>query len=455
MDRYDRQLRLWGSEGQELLSSSHFCLVGPETTLIQECFKNLALLGVSKYTWLRRDTPEISNNLFYNDLAADLQPLNPAGVDIRVLPLLDEDQTLRSDFWRQFSIIMIVSETGLPQTVLDSMEQSCVPVIPMYSSGLCGYVYLRTAEPHFVIDSHPDYQVPLLHLDKPWPELSQFMNSLRFGELDEYEYAELPYAVLLYHVLQQLQQEGTAVTTQSVKETLDKWYIGKINPRGSHDLNYDEAVRFAHLCGADSGSKRLVGELVAGLGDTSPYNRYDSEISRMIRALDKYVSRHGDLMVSAKLPDMASSTAMYTALQEVYRRQALHDREEYTRILHEDTAEITPIDPSRIAAFCRDVRNVCVSPPAQTSLGQFFQGKLARNSSPALQDLIGWQQGRTPSSQELASALALPASYPTTSFIAGLACQEAVKLVTHQYTPLRNLALYNGSTRTPLDTLEA
>lgn len=47
--RYDRQLRLWGDHGQELLESAHVCLLNA-TSLGTEILKSLILPGVGSFT---------------------------------------------------------------------------------------------------------------------------------------------------------------------------------------------------------------------------------------------------------------------------------------------------------------------------------------------------------------------------------------------------------------------
>ena len=49
--KYDRQLRLWGSEGQEKLENTHVLLVNASATGC-EALKNLVLPGVGKFTIL-------------------------------------------------------------------------------------------------------------------------------------------------------------------------------------------------------------------------------------------------------------------------------------------------------------------------------------------------------------------------------------------------------------------
>ena len=75
MERYDRQLRLWGALGQDSLNRSRVCVVGPATPLLQEVFKNLVLAGISSLTWLKVECAVQSGSLFLAELKKDLEPL--------------------------------------------------------------------------------------------------------------------------------------------------------------------------------------------------------------------------------------------------------------------------------------------------------------------------------------------------------------------------------------------
>lgn len=65
-DKYDRQLRLWGAHGQQLLSNSSVLLLGsgPSGT---ETLKNLVLPGIKKFTIVdgeRVTDRDLGNNFF-------------------------------------------------------------------------------------------------------------------------------------------------------------------------------------------------------------------------------------------------------------------------------------------------------------------------------------------------------------------------------------------------------
>ncbi len=80
-DKYDRQLRLWGSHGQHLLSTARICLLGCGPTGT-ETLKNLVLPGCGFVTLVdgRLVTKETMCNNFFVSEDYMGQPLAKVGV---------------------------------------------------------------------------------------------------------------------------------------------------------------------------------------------------------------------------------------------------------------------------------------------------------------------------------------------------------------------------------------
>ena len=70
-DKYDRQLRLWGSNGQKALMSCHVLVIG-SGPVGSETLKNLVLPGLGNFTLLDDaiiTKTDLSNNFFLDEKA--------------------------------------------------------------------------------------------------------------------------------------------------------------------------------------------------------------------------------------------------------------------------------------------------------------------------------------------------------------------------------------------------
>lgn len=72
-DKYDRQLRLWGSNGQRLLMNSHILLIN-SVSVGTETLKNLVLPGLGSFTIL--DNQKISYNDITNNFFTSITRIN-------------------------------------------------------------------------------------------------------------------------------------------------------------------------------------------------------------------------------------------------------------------------------------------------------------------------------------------------------------------------------------------
>ncbi|CAB4254126.1 similar to Saccharomyces cerevisiae YPL003W ULA1 Protein that acts together with Uba3p to activate Rub1p before its conjugation to proteins (neddylation) [Maudiozyma barnettii] len=447
MNRYDRQLRLWGSAGQDLLSKAHICIIGPENSLLQETIKNLVLVGISKFTWFKsNDAPAYSqNDLFYKDLIQDMVPLNPRGVSIIQESMFNIHEITQNN---NFSISIVISETNIPEELLRELSSSELsPVIMSHTEGLYGYVYTKLFEPHWVIESRPDYEVPSLRLDSPWDELREYMDTIRFETLDEYSMAELPYVVLLYKVLQHL-HSSTQIDHKMIKDTLTNWYVSDINPKGTNDLNYDEALRYAHVALPNESYKVGLQKLIdfSQQDDNDRSNQwrdnYNRQIVTLVHALSIYLdSNCGDLMVNASIPDMESSSKIFGELQQVYRNKATRDLTEFSGVVHQ-LDESIPND--LITSFSCNVKNIKRIEPTARPINDFLTDSKLTEPYPILSTLLKFQKHQQVERTSDNKSFFLYESYPTTSFIGGLISQEVIKLITHQYIPISNTLIYDG-----------
>jgi amyloid beta precursor protein binding protein 1 len=53
-----------------------------------------------------------------------------------------------------------------------------------------------------VIEAHPDSELPDLRLEKPFPELVNFCNSMNLNEMNKKDHSHVAYLVILYKYLE-------------------------------------------------------------------------------------------------------------------------------------------------------------------------------------------------------------------------------------------------------------
>ncbi|KAL5516062.1 hypothetical protein EMCRGX_G001323 [Ephydatia muelleri] len=150
--RYDRQLRLWGDHGQTALESAHVCLINASATGT-ETLKNLVLAGVGSFTIVdskQVSATDLGSNFFVLPSAVEssrcrcactlLQELNP---DVRGSAIEDSVDTILANSPDLFSTYTTVIATELPDATLQLLAKVLrslsVPLIVVASYGLIGF----------------------------------------------------------------------------------------------------------------------------------------------------------------------------------------------------------------------------------------------------------------------------------------------------------------------------
>ena len=119
---------------------------------------------------------------------------------------IDEDieQVLENnpEFLNNFSIIVA---TELKEKTLMELSSKLweldIPFLNCKSYGFLGYIRTQVKE-HTVIESHPDNLPQDLRLDKPFPALIEYVNSVNIEEMELKDHAHVPYLVILFKYLE-------------------------------------------------------------------------------------------------------------------------------------------------------------------------------------------------------------------------------------------------------------
>lgn len=518
--KYDRQLRLWGDHGQAALESSHVCLINATATGT-EALKSIVLPGVGAFTIVdgHAVTPEDVGNNFFLDSDSIGKPRAEAAT--RLLVELNPD--VQGDFVEDtpenllehnpayFSNFSAVIATGLQEKTLLALAarlwDANVPLLVCRSYGFIGYMRLQMNE-HPVVETHPDNDFDDLRLDRPFPALRAFVDSINMAELTDKEHSHTPYVVILLKALDEWQrQNGSRALPKSGQEkqafkALIKGWIRPKGDQGSEDEeNFEEAVKAVNK----SLSPTEVPHHLKKLFEEEACLNITAESKPfwiLIRALKDFVEEEGKgaLPVRGTLPDMTSDTDRYVKLLNIYHAEA----DKGVRAVHHRVQQLLAllgkpegfISEAEVKVFCKNAhalrlvrgRSLAVEYDAKeatvdtilTSLDSpdseiifylmlraadhfysqynrypgFFEDQLETDISKLKASLcqVLEQFGSGPVAKDdyvhEMCRYGAAEIHTVAAFVGGCAAQEVIKLVTGQYVPLNNTFIFNGMTTT-------
>ncbi|EDQ84393.1 uncharacterized protein MONBRDRAFT_30271 [Monosiga brevicollis MX1] len=406
--------------------------------------------------------------------------------------LVDNDP----DFFRAFSVVVA---TQMPFAQLASLARLLwklkIPLLVGRVYGLFGYLRLAVPE-HTVIESHPDDALHDLRLLHPFPALASFAKSI------DLEHSHVPYPILILKCLQQWQADHEGALPSSyaqrkeVKALLEQARRQRADGLGPESqTNFDEAIQACNtaLLPSDIPSD------VAAIMDHPAASTCDTTTSTfwiLVRALKRFVNTHGSLPLRGSLPDIETDTASYVRLQEAYKAQAEADRIEIANYVAEDLKMVgrptTAVPEDTIKLFCKNAAFLAaltcrsLEDEAQAPESSLLDRQLEEPDNHALfyvsllaADDFYFGHGAYPgtlasdftddildltnSAQGVLTRLGLSATvkddfihefcrygaaelHTISAYLGGIAAQEVIKLVTHQYVPFNNTLLYDGMT---------
>ncbi|GMH45533.1 hypothetical protein BSKO_13490 [Bryopsis sp. KO-2023] len=379
--RYDRQLRIWGSHGQQLLENAKICLLNSGPTG-SETLKNLVLGGIAAFTVVDDcdvRSSDLGNN-FFVDLERMGQPRakvvtellgelneNVAGSFLKESPdtLIDKNP----DFFKDFELVVA---TQIMEPSLVKLDVICrgfgVPLLAVRSYGLAGYLRVSVEE-HSIIESRPDDQVSDLRLHTPWPELESMASKLDLQNLADVDHKHIPYVSLLLQVAAHWKSmhSGSLPTNSNEKsefKSMLKSLRRNKDSRGTpmDEENFDEALRAAYHVWA---KPSIPSEVKALLDDESAApGPKSSNFWILIAALKEFVEGEGNglLPLEGSVPDMVSTTDFYLEVQRVYRSRANYEasivERNAKRILSSLSRDPNSISPDTIKTLCKNARNL-------------------------------------------------------------------------------------------------
>eukprot|EP01063_Lacrimia_lanifica_P040509 TRINITY_DN9197_c0_g1_i3.p2 TRINITY_DN9197_c0_g1~~TRINITY_DN9197_c0_g1_i3.p2 ORF type:complete len:560 (+),score=210.53 TRINITY_DN9197_c0_g1_i3:47-1681(+) len=519
--RYDRGVRLWGSAGQTALEEAHVCLLGA-TAAGCEALKNLVLPGVGRVTVVDGGVvaaEDLGRNFFVEEedigkplaevTAALLQEMNTQNVKAEGV-CLDPARLLaeRPDFLIASNVNCVIAGS-LPEAVLVEVAERCaerrIHVVSLAANFMFGVVRLQAAGEHCVVEGFPDAVVPDLRVTQPFPALQSFFDAYDLSDItDSHEHSHVPWPVLA-HIATAAWQKITPGADlpaaykqrKEVKALLMGMRLSR-TPEGAdasvgaqplEEENFNEASNAINTF-LPQALPAALDKLFAAV-DAEPLSscvrRDDFWI--LLRALRAFHEVHGVLPVTGVLPDMTSTTQSYTALRDVYTKEAEQNaawvRDKALELAGACGVATAALTPERAAAFCRNARNLRVVVTAR--IAEERGGGAFPNGLPDAPCDEWWyalhlaaerfrqERGQYPKTADLAAFAAHVQEYlraagcgnpgaiaqeylkewvrgggvetiAMASILGGVAAQEVIKLVTKQRVPVNHTLLCNGIT---------
>ncbi|KAJ8435477.1 hypothetical protein Cgig2_033216 [Carnegiea gigantea] len=387
--KYDRQLRIWGEQGQSALEKSSVCLLncGPTGS---ETLKNLVLGGIGSITVVdgsKVELGDLGNNFMVDEsslgeskakcVCAFLQELNDAVKAKFIEEYPDKLIETSPSFFSQFTLVIA---TQLVEDKMIKLDRICreadVILIFARSYGLTGLVRISAkvklripvfvyqlmhltvvlyAElnsycdypEHTVIESKPDHFLDDLRLNNPWPELkssgiskfeiddisllhsvnaeNSFAESIDINVSDPVAHKHIPYVVILLKMTTEWAQNHGGALPSTREEKKEFKDLLKSRMISLDEENYKEAADASFKVFAPQG---ISSNLERILNDScADISSNSSDFWVMVAALKEFITHEGagEVPLDGSIPDMTSSTEHYVNLQKVYQAKAEAD----------------------------------------------------------------------------------------------------------------------------------
>ncbi|PAV67052.1 hypothetical protein WR25_18391 isoform A [Diploscapter pachys] len=380
--RYDRQLRLWGEEGQASIESASVCVLG-SSALATEILKSLVLAGINSFCILDDalvQNADLGNNFFLHvsDLGrkrgeatlAKLKELNPAvggtWEDVSLEEWHDERMLYRLS---SFSVVVASNlRTSTAAAISDYLFENSIPFISCRVFGLIGYIRVSVRE-HTVANAHEENPREDLRLDRPLPEFQAMVDGTDLAELSVDEIRHTPYIILYMKALKMYREElsDPSAFPESFADRKALWGLIETmrveTDTGSTDAeNFDEAKTKL----LRSFQKTTVpARVVEILNDAkcSSSSTCTQPFWIICTGLRKFVEKHNCLPLKGNLPDMTSDSKRYARLANIYHSAAVQDAREVYQFIREVERERgadSVISEEMCYRFCKTADSVHV-----------------------------------------------------------------------------------------------
>uniref|UniRef100_A0A913HTE5 ThiF domain-containing protein n=2 Tax=Strongyloides stercoralis TaxID=6248 RepID=A0A913HTE5_STRER len=354
-DRYDRQIRLWGEDGQEALNHASIHIVGSDG-LAFEILKSLVLAGISEFVIIDDaivEQRDIDTNFFIYPcdigkkrgqvLKERLLQLSPSvkGHVVNESPIEVFSSTSKTLWNASIIIVSNCGEFALTETSMRFFDDVEKKIFLARTIGFMGMIRISFKE-HIILNNKLSDKYPVdLHLTKPWKELEEYVNSIDMENLSYTDHSHVPYSIILMkaykNYLANHPDETFFVESFKEKKEFEKYILDlrKLNDKGQDGENFKEAinniVRFMKKPKFPDGLTRLFQDERSN----NPLMAAREPIWTYIAAIKIFYKQYNSLPVQGSIPDMLSDTTNYTTLLNIYKTKSIKDAEK-VKLIRDD-----------------------------------------------------------------------------------------------------------------------
>lgn len=379
--RFDRQIRLWGKHGQIALEECHICSIGSGATAT-EIIKNLVLPSVGKVTILddaKVTKADLGNNFFVRQDTVGQNRADVVSVNLAVLNPYDAKEGMGSQiiadtrnpasvvdtdlkFLAKFQLIV---NTCLTESKSRALAAFCysngIHYLHCKANGLLGHIRLVTPEVTIIeTKDDSDRSDVYVHPEQTalWPEYKEYLESFDFASMSDTDHRHTPFVAILHQQIAKYQSANGRVPKNFRERKAFKAQIREASRDYYMEENFSEAVgNAARAC-----NKPALDRLVQAVLDDPHASNLGPNPTFFwicVNSLNTWRANEGKdrLPVSNNIPDMASSTANYIRLKDIFAAQAAADLKAISARIEATCAEHKVTYDQEVAArFIKNVR---------------------------------------------------------------------------------------------------
>ena len=346
LEKYDRQIRLWGVDGQKEIESAIVCALGSDV-VNSEILKNMVLHAVG-HVIIVDDAKVSEKDIGINFLVQeDCIGQNRADVVAQLLKEMNPDPEIKTIIKNPEDLSVLDDPIFKPKTIFltygnlspdfhanlsAKIREKDFRQLHVQTTGFFGAIYLDAGS-HYALEGGTDAESPNdFRIYKPFPELKEYLESYDITKMDKYDIEQLPFLVPLYWARQQYIKK-----TNETKISFAK--AGELNKiLTAFDPN-DELETISQAI-----SNSMYGCDPIGLPPnlTQCFDKCDSmpdePFWKVVRAARDMYKEEGVPPHYGGIPDIECGSNEFQKLQEIYK----HKGEEDAKRLVERCPDVDP-----------------------------------------------------------------------------------------------------------------